>query len=202
MVGGGEHIVHHSSAVRTAGLFAALGVVSGLASAFCPIIDTLNISLGWTGLFSKADSAPLLPAIFFGLVLSILIYAAAAANVIRAASGVVTSVVAWVIAAHVAQEFRELWSGGLVAGAVGATLTAAGVALAVPAYRSLASMAVTIAAGTVTGLLLAVSHKDSTALSFVSVYVGWQASVAATIAYGIAKRRTSEPHTILTPAAG
>jgi hypothetical protein len=194
MVGGGEHIVHHSSAVRTAGLFAALGVVSGLASAFCPIIDTLNISLGWTGLFSKADSAPLLPAIFFGLVLSILIYAAAAANVIRAASGVVTSVVAWVIAAHVAQEFRELWSGGLVAGA--------GVALAVPAYRSLASMAVTIAVGTVTGLLLAVSHKDSTALSFVSVYVGWQASVAATIAYGIAKRRTSEPHTILTPAAG
>ena len=63
-------------------------------------------------------------------------------------------------------------------------------------------MALTIAAGTLAGLLLAISHQDSTALSFVSVYVGWQASVAATIAYGIAKGRTAEPHTMLKTAAG
>ena len=100
--------MHHSSAVRTAGLFAGLGVVSGLASAFCPIIDALNAA------WNAAGHAGTL--VTFSInVLSILIYAGAGANVIRAASGIVTSVVAWIIAAHIAQEFRELWSGGLVA---------------------------------------------------------------------------------------
>jgi len=193
--------VSHASAIRAAGLFAVLGALSGLVCAFTPIVEALNISLGWTGLFSSSATVPPLPGMVFGLLLSFLIYRHTS-NVFRAASGIVTSLVAWIIAVPVAEQFGEVWSGGLAGGAVGAALTIAGVALAVPGYRSLWSMVLTVLVGAVCGLLLVFMDSDASPLSMLPLYAVWQASVAAMIAYGIAKGAAGEPHTILTPASG
>src|SRR5689334_16127731 len=71
---GEESIVSHSTAIRAAGLFAVLGALSGLVCAFMPIVDALNINLGWTGLFSGSATVPPLPGVVFGLLLTFLIY--------------------------------------------------------------------------------------------------------------------------------
>ena len=101
------------SALGAAGLFAALGALCGVICAFCPMFEALNVSLGWTGIFpSRGGTAPLLPGVFFGLVLAVLIYTLHATEWLRALSGILISAVAWVIAVHVAQEFRDLWASG------------------------------------------------------------------------------------------
>jgi len=190
------------SALGAAGLFAALGALCGVICAFCPMFEALNVSLGWTGIFpSRGGTAPLLPGVFFGLVLAVLIYTLHATEWLRALSGILISAVAWVIAVHVAQEFRDLWASGLVAGAVGAAITGAGTALVVPGYRSLSGIAPTILVGGLAGLLLLVMDNDASPLSLAPVYVGWQASVAATIAYAIAKQKTVPADTVLKAAA-
>ena len=191
----------YSSAIRAAGLFAVLGALSGLVCAFTPIVDALNISLGWTRLFSESATVPPLPGAIFGLLLAFLIYRHTS-SVLRAASGIVTSLVAWIIAVPVAEQFGEIWPGGLAGGAVGAALTIAGVALAVPGYRSLWIMALTVLVGAVCGLLLVFMDSNASPLSMLPLYAVWQASLAAMIASGIAMGETAEPHTLLTPAAG
>src|SRR5262249_39248163 len=103
---------------------------------------------------------------------------------------------------HVAEQFGEVWSGGLVGGAVGAALTIAGVALAVPGYRSLWSMALTVLVGAVCGPLLVFMDSDASPLSMLPLYAVGPASGAALIGYGMAKGRPAEPDTVLTPAAG
>src|SRR5262245_49865419 len=60
---GKERIVSYSSAIRAAGLFAVLGALSGLVCAYTPIVEALNISLGWTGLFSSSATVPPLPGV-------------------------------------------------------------------------------------------------------------------------------------------
>jgi len=87
---GKERIVSYSSAIRAAGLFAVLGALSGLVCAFTPIVDALNISLGWTRLFSESATVPPLPGAIFGLLLAFLIYRHTS-SVLRAASGIVRS---------------------------------------------------------------------------------------------------------------
>jgi len=190
------------SALRDAGLFAALGALSGVVCAVFPMFEALNVSLGWTGLFSSRGTAPLLPGVFFGLVLAALIYFLYAAEWLRAMSGILTSVVAWVIAVHVAQEFRDLWAGGLVAGAVGAAITGAGIALIMPSYRSAARIALTVIVGALAGLLLLLIDSDASVLSLLPLYVGWQSTVAASIAYAIARHNAIPTETALKPAAG
>src|SRR5262249_34872019 len=155
-----------------------------------------NVSLGWTGLFSSRGAAPLMPGVFFGLVLAALIYFLYATEWLRALSGILTSVVAWVIAVHVAQEFRDLWAGALVAGAVGAAITGAGIALVVPSYRSVASIALTVIVGALAGLLLLLMDNDASVLSLLPLYVGWQSTVAASIAYAIARHKTVPSDTV------
>jgi len=182
-------------------LFAALGALSGVVCAFCPMFEAFNVSLGWTGLFSSRGAAPLMPGVFFGVVLAALIYFLYAAEWPRALSGILTSVVAWVIAVHVAQEFRDLWAGALVAGAVGAAITGAGIALVVPSYRSVASIALTVIVGALAGLLLLLMDNDASVLSLLPLYVGWQSTVAASIAYAIARHKAVPSDTVLKPAA-
>jgi len=194
------------SALRDAALFAALGALSGVVCAVFQTFEALDVSLGWTGLFSSRVTVPLLPGVFFGMVLAALIYFLYAAEWLRALSGILTSVVAWVIAVHVTQEFRDLWAGALVAGAVGAAITGAGIALVVPSYRSAASIALTVVVGALAGLLLLLlMDNDASVLSplpLLPLYVGWQSTVAASIAYGIVRHKAIPTETALKPAAG
>lgn len=163
-----------------------LGVLSALASVYVP----------GPGFEMGRIRTPVLPGIYFGLVVAVGVWLAAAASPARLLAVVAVVLAAWLVAVQVAEviyfsltnvaepqkaaaEPLALYLGGCAAGAVGAAITLAGAAIGASRLRSAKPFLATILAGAAAGLLLrpAISGSDEPLL----LYVPWQVLVAATI---------------------
>ncbi len=82
---------------------------------------------------------------------------------------------------------RNIYLGGLVAGAIGAAGTMLGGAITLPALRRLPDWLLTVGVGAVAGLLVepAARMPDD---SFLLLFLVWQAAVAACIGYALTRR--------------
>ncbi len=148
-------------------IVAALALLSALASTF--------VNLGRVELFD----APLLPPLFFGLVLALVVLAATGGRYFEAACIFIICVVAWICAfrtsaaayGYIGQAFKfekipdRLFSGpdqvafvlgvcGVLGGLVGSAILSFGLALISPAYRAFDKWGRTVTIGTVAGILL------------------------------------------------
>ena len=187
--------MEHSSTLHPAALLAALSAVSALLSDAVPGPE---VGVG-------SFHFPLLPGVYFGLVLVFgarswattswwrLLALFAAVNAGWAAAYIASFHVydCW-LEGPFARWGESFWSCGLLGGAIGTFLTICGVACASPNFRTLDNFARTFAIGTFAGVLLECGDSPSPS-DVVAIHVGsvlplflvWQAAVAASIAYGL-----------------
>ncbi len=143
--------------------------------------------------FFAPDNIPLLPAIYFGLVLCTGVYLWESKRIRDLAITFASVLVAWMCAYELAVRLSqhlnttfELAICGVAGGFVGSLLTAFGVCLVSKDVRTRAFLVRTVLIGTIAGSLLQ-------GVLFLGLYLVWQPTVAASIAYGICKpklRRT------------
>jgi hypothetical protein len=178
---------------RAAVFLAALAVVSALLSSFAPL-DPWEIMTFGPG----PERAPLLPGIYFGLVLCVGLSLWETKEAIKLAAALIAVVIAWICAWKTAVEIHRILDGnasgdipysyamaGFIAGLVGSLITVAGVSFASRDSRTYGTWIRTILIGAVAGLLL---QLQSTLLPLLLV---WQTAVAASIAYGLVKPKWS-----------
>jgi hypothetical protein len=172
-------------------LFALLGGLSGMMSAFVP-------GPGFEGMPSGLGLFMVLAGVWFGLVVGLGVWRFLAST-LAAIAVVATTWIAWEVAVNLATQITDYslkisaltetqrhYLAGLVAGAVGATLTCAGGGLFSAALRQRGAMAGVGAAGAVLGLLLPWSIGwDHPSILFVP----WQAGVAAMLGHFLACER-------------
>lgn len=167
--------------------FAALGAAAGLAGTF-----GLGIAIGE----APGPGLYMIPAgLWFGLVVAFAVRVLGRAAPLAAALTVPTTFIAWEASVNLALIIVDPWlkAGpsnlvyamvGVAAGAVGALVTWAGAAWAVPSLRRASSGLVTAAAGTLFGTLLAATNSfDTPAI----LLIPWEAAVAAALAHGLGR---------------
>jgi hypothetical protein len=173
-------------------MLGALGVVSGLLSAFVP-----GPAFGTEVLPSNLGLYMVFAGIWFGLVVAFGVFRLANRSAAAVAGTLLGTWVAWEVAVNLAVQLDDNWLklaglpeptrtyiSGFAAGEVGALLTWAGAACFSPQVRQ-PPVAITIGTvGAVFGLLLhlSISH-DMPAILFVP----WQVAVAATFGFFLAK---------------
>jgi hypothetical protein len=169
-----------------------LGACSGVMSTFVPGAGIEAMPSG-LGLFM------VMAGIWFGLVAGFGVWRFAGSSLAAAAAVVAATWIAWEVAVNLATQITDYslkmsaltekqrhYLAGFVAGAVGAALTCAGGGLFSAALRRRAAMAGVGAAGAMLGLLLPWSiSSDHPSILFVP----WQAGVAATLGYFLARER-------------
>ncbi|HUK61462.1 MAG TPA: hypothetical protein VLV50_19680 [Stellaceae bacterium] len=190
-----SHSAEHSSILHPVALLAGLSVVSALLSNALPGPE---VGLGYF-------QFPVLPGIYFGLVLVFGAASLATTNLWRLLALFAAVNAGWAVAYVASFHFYDssfqrllspwgdsFWSCGLVGGAIGAVLTVCGVACASPNFRTIDNFLRTLAIGTLAGLLLECGEKSSPldALpihlgSVLPLFLAWQTAVAASIAYGL-----------------
>jgi hypothetical protein len=176
---------------RAAIFLAALALVSALLSSFAPLDPWEIITLG-----PGPERVPLLPGIYFGLVLCVGLYLWETKDAIKLAAALIAVVIAWICAWKTAVEVHRILDGnasgdipysyaiaGFIAGLVGSLITVAGISFASRDSRTFGTWIRTILIGAVAGLLL---QLQSTLLPLLLV---WQTAVAASIAYGLVKSK-------------
>jgi hypothetical protein len=186
------------SAQKAALFLAALAVGSALLTNFVTYIPNTND-------FPALGGTPLLPGIYFGLVICLGIFLWEERSPLELLVVLVGVAIAWILAYRTAisvhdflNQFRAGTPGnselpynfaitGLVAGLVGSLGTVIAVSLASPDFREHSDWLRTIALGTVTGALL--HFGDATPGTFLPLFIVWQAAVAASVAYGLVTRR-------------
>lgn len=175
-----------SGAAPLPAVLGGLAVLSALASVYLP----------GPGFEMGQLRTPLLPGVYFGLVVAIGVRLAATVPPVRLLAVVAVTLAAWLAAVQVAEmiyfsltnvveaqkaaaEPGALYLGGCAAGAVGAAMTLAGAAIGVPRLLSAKPVLATVLVGAAAGLLLrpAISGSDEPLL----LYVPWQVLVATTI---------------------
>ena len=185
------------SAPRAALFLAALAVISGLLTNYFPYIPN-------TDDLPKLAGAPLLPGVYFGVVICIGVFLWEKRKLLELLVVLTGVVIAWILAWRTAlsiHDFLDRSSGGileakdsskfvfnfavsgLVAGLVGSLGTVFAVSLVSPDFREAYDWLRTIALGTVLGTLL--HFGDTPNGTFIPLFVGWQAAVAASVAYGL-----------------
>jgi len=185
------------SAPKAALFLAALAVVSALLSDFFPYFPN-------TDNFPTLGGAPLLPGLYFGLVLCIGVFLWEKRSPLALVIVLIGVIIAWIlswrtaIAVHdflndfrtgdpASGEVRKLpymfAMAGLIAGLVGAFGTVIVISIACPDFREPNDWLRTIAIGTVAGALL--HFGDAPSGSVLPLFIIWQAAVAASIAYGL-----------------
>jgi hypothetical protein len=180
------------SAPRAALFLAALAVGSALLTNFVTYLPN-------TDNFPMLGNAPLLPGIYFGLVICLGVYLWEERRLLELLVVLVGVAIAWILAYRTAisvhdflNQFRDGDSSklpyifaitGLVAGLVGSLVTVIAVSLAAPDFREHNDWLRTIALGTVAGALT--HFGDAPPASFLPLFIVWQAAVAASIAYGL-----------------
>ncbi len=190
-------MLKNPSATRAALFLAALAIVSALLSNFVTFVPT-------TDNFPTLGNAPLLPGIYFGLVLCVGVFLWEKRGPLELALVLVGVVIAWILAYRTAisvHDFlNQLHAGdiptpdsrkfpyifavaGLVAGLVGSLGTVIAVSLASPDFREYSDWLRTIALGTVAGALL--HFGDSPYGTFLPLFIVWQGAVAASVGYGL-----------------
>jgi hypothetical protein len=180
-------------------LLATLAVVSALLTQFART-DFLKISnLIW--LHVDGAVAPILPGIYFGLVLAIAAYAWKRRSLLAAFVILIGTVIAWIVAwetAYYAVAYLNDLSNnaadpisgskklvivfyllaGVLGGFVGGFLTLVGISLAFPDFRTINNWSRTLLVSSLAGMCLA---NDT---NFLPLFLVWQVSVAASIAFG------------------
>src|ERR1700682_6075663 len=184
------------SAPKAALFLAALAVGSALLTNFVTFIPG-------TDNFPTVGGAPLLPGIYFGLVICFGIFLWEERRPLELLVVLAGVAIAWILAYRTAlsvsdflKQFRDGDSRkfsyifaitGLVSGLVGSLGTVIAVSLVSPDFREHSDWLRTIAIGTVTGALL--HFGDAPLGSFLPLFIVWQAAVAASVAYGLVTRR-------------
>ena len=187
------------SAPRAALVLAALAIPSALMTNFFVYVPG-------TDDFPKLAGAPLLPGIYFGLVLAIGVLLWGKAGALEFLAVLVGTIVAWILAFRTALSVHDFVNGlhagaigagsrklpafaiaGVVAGLVGSLGSAVAVAIASAGFRAHSDWLRTIALGTVAGALL--YFGDEPYGTFLPLFVVWQMTVAASVAYGLAGSR-------------
>ena len=82
---------------------------------------------------------------------------------------------------------KNIYLGGLVAGAIGAAGTMLGGAITLPVLRRLPDWLLTVSVGAVAGLLVGFEERMLGA-SFLPLFLVWQAAIAACICYALTRR--------------
>jgi hypothetical protein len=184
------------SAQKAALFLAALAVGSALLTNYVTYIPNTND-------FPALGGTPLLPGIYFGLVICLGIFLWEERRLLELLVVLAGVVIAWILAYRTAisvhdflNQFRDGDSRqlpyifaitGLVSGLVGSLGTVIAVSLASPDFREHSDWLRTIAIGTVAGALL--HFGDTRPGTFLPLFIVWQAAVAASVAYGLVTRR-------------
>ena len=184
------------SASRATLFLGALAIVSALLSNFVTYFPHSDN-------FPTLGGAPLLPGIYFGVVIATGVFLWEKRNVLELAVVVAGTIIAWILAWRTAisvydyvnqlhaaaigtdsRKFPSVYAiAGVVAGLVGSLGTVAAVAIASPDFRAHSDWLRTIAIGTVAGALLHFGGQPYE--TFLPLFVVWQAAVAASIAHGL-----------------
>jgi Mn2+/Fe2+ NRAMP family transporter len=180
------------SAPRAALFLAALAVISALLTNFVTYFPN-------TDNFPTLGGAPLLPGIYFGVVICLGIFLWEERRPLELLVVLVGVTIAWILAYRTAislhdflNRFRDGDSRqlpyifavtGLVSGLVGSLATVIAVSLASPDFRGHSDWLRTIALGTIAGALM--HFGDAPPGSFLPLFIVWQAAVAASVAYGL-----------------
>ena len=197
-------MLNNLSAQRAAFFLAALGVVSALVSNFFPYLPN-------TDNFPTLGGAPLLPGVYFGLVLCLGVFLWERKGPIGLAVVLAGVVIAWILAWRTAlsvsdflnqfhagdittadsRKFPYIYAiAGMMSGLVGSLGTVVAVSLVSPDFREHGDWLRTIAIGTVAGALL--HFGDAPNGTFLPLFIVWQGAVAASVGYGLfipAKRK-------------
>lgn len=185
------------SAQRAALFLAALGVVSALLSNFVTYVPN-------TDNFPTLGGAPLLPAVYFGLVLCLGVFLWEKKGLLDLAVVLAGVAIAWILAWRTAISVDDFLNhlragditipggskfpyafaiAGLVAGLVGSLGTVIAVSLASPDFREHSDWLRTIALGTIAGALM--HFGDLPNGTFLPLFIVWQGAVAASVGYGL-----------------
>jgi hypothetical protein len=167
-------------------ILAVCGVISGLLSAY---VTWPEIELFGT---------PLLPAIFFGIVVALGIYSWEARHPVPILIVFVGVVIAWWAAYTIALSLHDqknptalLWIGA-ISGFAGAALTSAALWIASEDFRTTANLTNTVIFGTLAGTLLYFIENAGLIHGLAPLFVVWQAGMGWLIGYALAFRpRTS-----------
>lgn len=199
----GKQMLRDLSAPRAALFLAALAVVSALLSNFVSYVPHTND-------FPKLDDVPLLPGLYFGVVIAIGVFLWKGKSAFELAVVIAAVVISWILAWRTAIAVSDflgqfhtgditapdsrgfpfnLAISGIVAGLVGSLGTAIAISLVCPDFRDHADWLRTIALGTVTGALL--HFVDRPWETVLPLLIVWQPVVAASVGYGlvIARKR-------------
>ncbi len=167
-------------------ILAVCGVISGLLSTYVNFPDFALFEV------------PLLPAIFFGIVVALGIYSWEARHPIPILIVLVGVIAAWWAAYWFALTFYDrnnnnalIWLGA-ASGAIGAAITSAALWIASEDFRTLRNLVTTIVFGAAAGMLLRLMTGFDSVMAPVHglapLFVIWQAGVAGLIGYALAFR--------------
>jgi hypothetical protein len=190
---------------RTIAVMAALGVVTALISSLpSPLPD---IRLSDPDVLINARAVPLHAGIAFGAMVGGVLWLWVNRDPIKCLLAMTLTLAGWLAAVNTANDvintiqgsslfgtiegakaYREMlgWMvGGLLAGAVGAGLTAFGTGIAATSIRRPEAWMLVVLTGAVVGLLL---YPAALFDAIILLFVPWQAAVAAVIAFGLTWR--------------
>jgi uncharacterized membrane protein len=181
--GGGGMAKRKYQTQKEAGIILAVcGVISGLLSAYTslPGFELLG--------------APMLPPVFFGIVVALGIYSWEARHPIPILIVFVGVIVAWWAAYTIAINLHDeknktalIWIGA-VSGFVGAALTSAALWIASEDFRTTSNLTKVLIFGAAAGTLLYFIEGAGLIHGLSPLFVVWQAGVAGLIGYALAFR--------------
>ena len=168
---------------REAGIILAIcGIISGLLSTY--------VSVPGVELFG----APMLPAIFFGVVVALGIYSWESHNPIPMLIVFIGVAIAWWAAYSIAlglyddkNKISLVWTGA-ISGAVGAILTSVALWIASEDFRKTNNVVLAVVIGAVAGMLLYYIDSGGPVHGTAPLFVVWQAALAGLIGYALAFR--------------
>jgi hypothetical protein len=201
---------HVPARPRAVAVMAVLGIVTGLISSLpSPLPD---IRLSDPDVLINARAVPLHAGIAFGVMLAGVAFVWVNRDISKCLLALALTVIGWLAAANTANDVinaiqgsdlfgmaegakasREMlgWlSGGVIAGGIGAGLTAFGIGIPAVAIRRTEAWVPVVLTGAVLGLLL---YPAALFDSIVVLFVPWQAAVAAVIAYGLTAPGAENP---------
>lgn len=158
------------------------GVISGLLSAY----------VNWPGF--EVLGAPMLPAVFFGIVIALGIYSWEARHPVPMLIVFVGVAIAWwaaySLALHLYDDKNKIslvWTGA-ISGAVGAILTSVALWIASEDFRKPRNAVLAAVIGAVAGMLLYFIDQGGPIHGTAPLFVVWQAAIAALVGYALAYR--------------
>jgi hypothetical protein len=183
-------------------IMAVLGVITGLISSLPSPLPDMRLSD--PEVLINAREVPLHAGIAFGAMIAGILWLWVTRDPIKCLLAMVLTLMGWIAAVNTANDVinavqasalfgtaagakanREIlaWlSGGLIAGAIGAGLTAFGSGIAAIAIRRKTAWVLIVVVGALMGLLL---YPAALLDSIMVLFVPWQAAVAAVIGYGL-----------------